>query len=84
MKDVKMKNIHHFADEFAFEDLKDKSGADLGHRSKPRQVSTGQFAEMKKQIADLNTRIDKLEKLLESKVWNHWVGIFGLNRRLKP
>ena len=68
MKDVKMKNIHHFADEFAFEDLKDKSGADLGHRSKPHQVSTDQFAEMKKQIADLNTRIDKLEKLLESKV----------------
>ena len=68
MKDVKMKNIHHFADEFAFEDLKDKSGADLSHRSKPHQVNTGQFAEMKKQIADLNTRIDKLEKLLESKV----------------
>ena len=68
MKDVKMKNIHHFADEFAFEDLKDKSGADLGHRSKPRQVCTGQFADMKKQIAYLNTRIDKLEKLLESKV----------------
>ena len=68
MKDVKMKNIHHFADEFAFEDLKDKSGTDLGHRSKPHQESTGQFAEMKKQIADLNTRIDKLEKLLVSKV----------------
>ena len=68
MKDVKMKNIHHFADEFAFEDLKDKSGADHGHRSKPHKVSTGQFAEMKKQIADLNTRIDKLEKLLKSKV----------------
>ena len=68
MKDVKMKNIHHFADEFAFEDLKDKSGADHGHHSKPHKVSTGQFAEMKKQISDLNTRIDKLEKLLESKV----------------
>ena len=68
MKDGNIKNIHHFADEFAFEDLKDKSGADHGHRSKPHHVSTGQFTEMEKQIADLNTRIDKLEKLLESKV----------------
>ena len=84
MKEGKMKNIHHFADEFAFEDLKDESEEKHGRQSKLNPVNTRQFAQMKKQIADLNTRIDKLEKLLESKVWNHWVGILGLNRRLKP
>ena len=67
MKDGKMKNIHHFADEFAFEELKAESKEEHGHRSKPHQVSTGQFAEMKKQIADLSIRIDKIENLLESK-----------------
>ena len=67
MKDGKMKNIHHFADEFAFEDLKDESGKEHGHQSKLNSVSTSQFAQMKKQIADLNIRIDKIEKLLESK-----------------
>ena len=67
MKDGKMKNIHHFADEFAFEDLKDESKEEYGHQSKLIPVSTNQFAQMKKQIADLNIRIDKIEKLLESK-----------------
>jgi len=67
MKDGKMKNIHHFADEFAFEDLKDESKGEHGHQSKLNPVSTSQFAQMKKQIADLNIRIDKIEKLLESK-----------------
>ena len=68
MKDGKMKNIHHFADEFAFEDLKDESEEEQhGHQSKLNPVSTSQFAQMKKQIADLNIRIDKIEKLLESK-----------------
>jgi len=67
MKDGKMKNIHHFADEFAFEDLKDESKEKHGHQSKLSQISTSQFAQMKKQIADLNIRINKIEKLLESK-----------------
>ena len=67
MKDGKIKNIHHFADEFAFEDLKDESKKEHGHQSKLNPVSTSQFAQMKQQIADLNIRIDKIEKLLESK-----------------
>jgi len=67
MKDGKMKNIHHFADEFAFEDLKDESEKKHGHLSKLNPVSNYQFAQMKKQIADLNSRINKIEKLLESK-----------------
>jgi len=29
MKDPKKDNIHHFADEFAFEDLKHKSGVSV-------------------------------------------------------
>ena len=65
MKDPKMENIHHFAHEFAFEDLKDKTGADLAHHTKPHRTIDGQFAQMKKQIADLNMRIDRLEKMLE-------------------
>ena len=67
MKDGKMKNIHHFADEFAFEDLKDESKEEHGHQSKLNTVSTSQFSQMKKQIADLSIRIDKIEKLLDSK-----------------
>ena len=67
MKNGKMKNIHHFADEFAFEDLKNESEEEHIHQSKLNPVSTSQFSQMKKQIADLNIRIDKIEKLLESK-----------------
>ena len=67
MKDGKMKNIHHFADEFPFEDLKDEPEGEHGHQSKLNPVSTSQFSQMKKQIADLNIRIDKIEKLLDSK-----------------
>ena len=67
MKEGKMKNIHHFADEFAFEDLKDESEEKHGRQSKLNPVNTRQFAQMKKQIADLNIRIDNIEKLLESK-----------------
>ena len=83
MKDVKMKNIHHFADEFAFEDLIHESEGEHGHQSKLNPVSTSQFTQMKKQIADLNIRIDKIEKLLESKFWNQWAGILLLNIDLK-
>ena len=67
MKEGKMKNIHHFADEFALEDLKDESKEEHGDQSKLNPVSTSQFSQMKKQIADLNIRIDNIEKLLESK-----------------
>ena len=66
MKDPKLDNIHHFAHEFAFEDLKDKTGVDLAHHSKPHRTIDGQFAQMKKQIADLSTRINRLEKLLKT------------------
>ena len=51
MKNPKMENIHHFAHEFAFEDLKDKTGVDRAHHSKPHRTIDGQFAQMKKQIA---------------------------------
>ena len=67
MKDKKIKNIHHFAQEFAFENLKDKTGADRAHHTKPHRTIDGQFAQIKKQIADLNIRMEKLEKLVQSK-----------------
>jgi hypothetical protein len=34
MKDPKKDNIHHFADEFAFEDLKHESGGESAHHAK--------------------------------------------------
>ena len=67
MKDQTMDNIHHFAHEFAFEDLKDKTGVDRAHHSRPHRTRDGQNAQMKKQIADLAKRVSRLEKLLESK-----------------
>ena len=67
MKNQKTDNIHHFAHEFAFEDLKDKTGVDRAHHSRPHRTRDGQHAQMKKQIAELAKRVAKLEQQLESK-----------------
>ena len=65
MKDAKKDNIEHFADEFAFEELKDESGFEGAHHAKPHLTIDGQFSLITKQTSDLNTRIEKLEKILE-------------------
>ena len=67
MKDKKIEHIHHFADEFAFEDLKGESGVESAHHTKHHLTKEGQFALIMKQISDINGRIERLEKVLEDK-----------------
>ena len=59
MKDQKIDNIHHFADEFAFEDLKGESGVEGAHHTEPHLTKEGQFSMIMKQISHLNTQIDQ-------------------------
>ena len=65
MKDPKIDNIHHFADEFAFEDLKGENGVEGAHHAKSYITKDVQFSTLMKQISHLNTRIERLEKILE-------------------
>ena len=67
MKDQKIDNIHHFADEFAFEDLKGENRIEGAHHTEPRLTKEGQFALIMKQISEINERIERLEKVLEEK-----------------
>ena len=67
MKDPKKDNIHHFADEFAFEDLKHESVVEGAHHPKSYTTKDVQFSTLMKQISDLNERIERLEKILEEK-----------------
>ena len=73
MKDPKKDNIHHFADEFAFEDLKGESGVEGAHHTEPHLTKEGQFALIMKLISEINERIERLEKVLEEKSWNSWL-----------
>jgi len=59
MKDPKKDNIHHFADEFAFEDLKHESEGEGAHHAKFYLTKDGQFSMIMKQISHLNTQIDQ-------------------------
>ena len=59
MKDPKKDNIHHFADEFAFEDLKHESEVEGAHRAKSYITKDDQFSILMKQISHLNTQIDQ-------------------------
>ena len=77
MKDPKKDNIHHFADEFAFEDLKHESGGEGEHHTKSYPTKDSQISMIVKQILHLNTRIERLEKILEENSWHsllylHW------------
>ena len=65
MKDPKINTIHHFADEFAFEDLKHESVVEGTHHAKSYITKDVQFSTLMKQISHLNTRIERLEKILE-------------------
>ena len=62
MKDPKKDNIHHFADEFAFEDLKHESGGEGAHQAKSYPTKDSQISMIMKQISHLNTRIERLER----------------------
>ena len=59
MKDPKKDNTHHFANEFAFEDLKHESGSEGAHPAKSYITKDGQFSMIMKQISHLNTQIDQ-------------------------
>ena len=52
-------NIHHFANEFAFEDLKHESEGEGAHHCKSYPTKDGQFSMIMKQISHLNTQIDQ-------------------------
>ena len=70
MKDPKKDNIHHFADEFAFEDLKHEIGGEGTHHAKSYPTKDSQISMIMKQISHLNTRIERLEKILEENSWH--------------
>ena len=59
MKDSKKDNIHHFANESAFEDLKHESEGEGAHHAKSYLTKDGQFSMIIKQISHLNTQIDQ-------------------------
>ena len=65
MKDPKKENIHHFADEFAFEDLKHESEVEGAQHAKSYLIKDGQYSMIMKQISHLTTRLERLEKILE-------------------
>ena len=66
MKNKKKEHIHHFVQEFAFEGTSDEKAS--RPKSNPFFSIDGQLGMLKKQISEMNARIEKLEKLIESKV----------------
>ena len=65
MKNKKKEHIHHFVQEFAFEGTSDDN--DSSPKSEPFFTIDGQLGMLKKQIMEMNVRIEKLEKIIESK-----------------
>ena len=65
MKNKKKEHIHHFVQEFGFEDTTDEKESKL--KSQPFFTIDGQLGMLKKQISEMNARIEKLEEIIESK-----------------
>ena len=65
MKNKKKEHIHHFVEEFAFEGSSDEKV--IAPKSQTFFTMEGQLGMLKKQILEMNARIEKLEKLIESK-----------------
>jgi len=63
----KLDNIHHFADEFALEDFEGEGKVEGIHHHKPSKNEADQLTELKKQISDINKKIERLEKIINSK-----------------
>ena len=59
MKYSQKDNIHHFTNEFAFEDLKHESEVEGAHHAKSYITKDGQYSMLMKQISHLNTQIDQ-------------------------
>ena len=66
MKNKKKEHIHHFVQEFAFEGSSDSNESAL--RSQTFFTIDGQLGMLKKQISEMNERIERLEKKIDSKV----------------
>ena len=66
MKNKKKEHIHHFVQEFAFEDESDEKAS--APKSQTFFSIDGQLSMLKKQISEINDRVEKLEKIIESKV----------------
>ena len=66
MKNKKKEHIHHFVQEFAFEDASDEKVS--APKSQTFFSIDCQLGMLKKQILEMNARIEKLEKIIESKV----------------
>ena len=66
MKNKKKEHIHHFVQEFAFEGSTDEKEGTL--KSQTFFTIEGQIGMLKKQISEINARVEKLEKLIASKV----------------
>ena len=65
MKNKKKEHIHHFVQEFAYEGTSDKEGS--RPKSEPFFTIDGQLGMLKKQISEMNARIEKLEEIIDSK-----------------
>ena len=66
MKNKKKEHIHHFVEEFAFEGSSDEKVR--APKSQTFFTIEGQLGMLKKQISEMNARIEKLEKLIEPKI----------------
>ena len=65
MKSKNKEHIHHFVQEFAFEGTSDEKESRA--KSEPFFTIDGQLGMLKNQISEMNARIEKLEKIIESK-----------------
>ena len=65
MKNKKKEHIHHFVQEFAFEDASEEKVN--APKSQTFFSIDGQLSMLKKQILEINDRIEKLEKIIDSK-----------------
>ena len=66
MKNKKKEHIHHLVQEFAFEGSSDEKAR--APKSQTFFTIEGQLGMLKKQISEMNARIEKIEKLIESKL----------------
>ena len=66
MKNKKKEHIHHFVQEFAFEGSSDEKVS--SPKSQTFFTIDGQLGMLKKQISEMNARIEKLEKIIDSKI----------------
>ena len=65
MKNKKKEHTHHLVQEFAFEDASDEKVSTP--KSQTFFSIDGQLGMLKKQISEINDRVEKIEKIIDSK-----------------